>query len=115
MQWEPICLLTKQNHLKQNENEGDVHAPSFKKRGYVYRFRGLAKKEPRERFSIMFDVKMGLPTEDRHRIIDDGVLVVTLLFMIIDACIHAIDKGATGDELHGEGFAAIEIHDKFIV
>ena len=77
----------------------------------MYRFMGLAKKEPRERFSIMFDVKMGLPTEDRHRIIDDGVLVVTLLFMIIDACIHAVDKGATGDEFHGEGFAAIEIHD----
>ena len=52
-----------------------------------------------------------LPIEDRHRIIDDGVLVVTLLFMIIDACIHAIDKGATGDEFHGEGFATIEIHD----
>ena len=85
--------------------------PLLLKEGIRVSIYGLSKKEPRERFSIMFDVKMGLPTEDRHRIIDDGVLVVTFLFMIIDACIHAVDKGATGDEFHGEGFAAIEIDD----
>ena len=56
-----------------------------------------------------------LPIEDRHRIIDDGVLVVTLLFVIIDARIHAIDESATGDEFRREGFAAIEIDDEFIV
>lgn len=44
IQWEPICPLTKQNRLKQNENEGDVHASSFKKRGYVYRLMRYGEK-----------------------------------------------------------------------
>jgi len=32
-------------------------AVKTKKRGYVYGFRGLTKREPHERFSVMIEVK----------------------------------------------------------
>ena len=80
----------------------------------MHGFRGLAKENPVRSSPSLLRLER-LPIEDRHRVIDNGVLVVTLLVMVTGLGIHPVDEDGTGNEFHWEGIAAAEIRGELFV